>query len=465
MKEEEKTKEQLINELVEMRQWVAELEASETERKRAEEALRKHTHDLGERVKELNCLYDISKLVADSSISLQEILQGTVDLIPPTWQYPEVTCARITLEHQEFRTENFRETIWKQTGDIIVHGERIGTVEVCYLEERPESDGGPFLKEERSLLNIIAERLGTITERKRVEGALRESEERYRTIVEDMPALVCRFLPDGVLTFVNKHYCRYFNKRREELEGHNFFQFIPEEERKKVREHYASLTIENPVITYEHKVLAPDRTVRWQLWTDRALFDERGHPVEYQSIGEDITERVLTEEELAYMATHDPLTGLPNRMLFSDRLTLALAHAHRNQRKLSVMLLDLDQFKEVNDTLGHSVGDKLLQAVGKRLTSLLRKSDTAARMGGDEFLLLLPEIAGCEDVAKVAQEILEAIRRPFVFDGQEIHTTISIGIAMYPDDGEDADTLMKNADIAMYRAKDRGRDNYRHYSG
>ena len=151
-------------------------------------------------------------------------------------------------------------------------------------------------------------------------------------------------------------------------------------------------------------------------------------------------------------------------MLFNDRLNMALAHAHHGQLLLAVMLLDLDHFKDVNDTLGHSVGDELLQAVGERLASLLRKGDTVARMGGDEFMLLLPEIDRVEDAAKVAPKVLEAIREPFIFDGHELTITTSIGIAIYPEDGEDADTLMKNADIAMYRAKDGGRDNYQCYT-
>lgn len=177
-----------------------------------------------------------------------------------------------------------------------------------------------------------------------------------------------------------------------------------------------------------------------------------------------VEEKQRAEQQLAYMATHDALTGLPNRVLFNDRLTMALAHAHRNQRELAVMLLDLDHFKDVNDTLGHSVGDQLLQTVGDRLMSLLRKSDTVARMGGDEFMLILSEIPRVEDTAKIAQKILEAFRKPFVFDGHELHVTTSIGIAIYPYDGKDADMLMKNVDVAMYRAKNQGRDNYQYYS-
>ena len=178
----------------------------------------------------------------------------------------------------------------------------------------------------------------------------------------------------------------------------------------------------------------------------------------------EITERKRAEEIIRHLAYHDALTGLPNRMLFNDRLNLELAHAQRNQQKLAVMLLDLDHFKDVNDTLGHNVGDKLLQAVGERLTSLLRKSDTVARVGGDEFILLVPDAARVQHATRVAVKILEAFREPFEFDDHKLHITTSIGIALYPDDGEDADTLMKNADIAMYRAKDQGRDNYQRYT-
>jgi len=138
-----------------------------------------------------------------------------------------------------------------------------------------------------------------ITERKKAEEVLRKSEDRYRTVVEDMPALICRFVPDGTLSFVNNAYCQYFGKKYEELVGHDFFQFIPAEDREKVRGHYDSISREKPAITYEHQVIAPDGTIRWQRWTDRGLFDESGALVEYQSIGEDITERKRTEEDLA----------------------------------------------------------------------------------------------------------------------------------------------------------------------
>jgi len=194
----------------------------------------------------------------------------------------------------------------------------------------------------------------------------------------------------------------------------------------------------------------------------------------FQEVARDISHalsRIVMEEErrqaerkLAYGATHDSLTGLPNRALFGDRLHMALAQAQRNHRTLAVVLLDLDRFKGINDMLGHNVGDQLLEAVGKRLTSLMRKSDTVARWGGDEFILVLPEIARVEDVAKVSRRTLEAFRKPFVLGSHRLHITASIGIATYPNDGEDADTLIKNADTAMYRAKEQGRNNYQPWS-
>jgi diguanylate cyclase (GGDEF)-like protein len=170
-----------------------------------------------------------------------------------------------------------------------------------------------------------------------------------------------------------------------------------------------------------------------------------------------------TQETIRKLAYNDALTGLPNRTLFNDRLNMALAHGHRSGEKLAVMMLDLDRFKDVNDRLGHNVGDELLVCVGSRLINLLRASDTVARFGGDEFVLLLPDIAGAEGAIKIAEEILEVCRKPFLCSGHEVHTSTSIGIAIYPDDGGDAYTLIKHADVSMYHAKDSGRNNYQFY--
>jgi len=173
----------------------------------------------------------------------------------------------------------------------------------------------------------------------------------------------------------------------------------------------------------------------------------------------DITERTYAEEQIKHLAYHDALTGLPNRLLFKDRLTVALSHAQRDRTRLAVLFLDLDRFKVINDSLGHNIGDQLLQAVAARVQSCVRESDTIARLGGDEFTLLLP-LSRSEDAAPVAQKILEAIRYPFHMEGREFFITTSLGISLYPEDGTDAETLIKNADTAMYQAKELGRDNY-----
>ncbi len=175
----------------------------------------------------------------------------------------------------------------------------------------------------------------------------------------------------------------------------------------------------------------------------------------------DITERRQQQERLAFLAIHDALTELPNRVLFNDRLAQALANAARREKEIAVMMLDLDRFKKVNDTLGHSVGDRLLKAVAERLGRLLRKTDTVARLGGDEFMILLPEVSGPGSAGRVARRILRAFKQPFDLEDRKLPITASIGIASYPRDGQDVESLTKNADIAMYAAKEGGRNMFK----
>ena len=177
----------------------------------------------------------------------------------------------------------------------------------------------------------------------------------------------------------------------------------------------------------------------------------------------DITERMQTEEKIRQMAYHDSLTGLPNRKLFSDRLDIALAQAQRNQKKVGIAMLDLDNFKDVNDTLGHAMGDLFLKAMAERLSAELRDGDTVARFGGDEFMLILPDLKVIEDAIQVAQKIVDSFCKPFLVDTHQLVITTSIGIAVYPNDGTDEGMLLKNADIAMYQAKQAGRSRYQLY--
>jgi diguanylate cyclase (GGDEF)-like protein/PAS domain S-box-containing protein len=178
----------------------------------------------------------------------------------------------------------------------------------------------------------------------------------------------------------------------------------------------------------------------------------------------DVTERQRAEAAVKYQAFHDALTGLPNRVFYDRQLAVALANAQQAQSMLAVMFLDLDRFKVVNDTLGHAIGDLLLQGVVERMTDCIRQGDSIARWGGDEFTLLLPEISCREDATAIAMRILETFKPAFLLQGHSLYVTSSIGIAVYPHDGQDADTLLKNADTALYRSKQRGRNDYQHYT-
>jgi diguanylate cyclase (GGDEF)-like protein len=176
-------------------------------------------------------------------------------------------------------------------------------------------------------------------------------------------------------------------------------------------------------------------------------------------ISTDITERKDIEEHMQHMAQYDALTHLPNRALFNDRLQLAIAAAQRNKANLALMFIDLDKFKPVNDTYGHGVGDLLLKDVASRIQDCLRESDTAARIGGDEFVILLPTIATQQDASRVGEKILHALNQPFELMGHNLQISSSIGVAVYPKHGADEKLLVKSADIAMYHAKKHGRNN------
>jgi diguanylate cyclase (GGDEF)-like protein/PAS domain S-box-containing protein len=201
---------------------------------------------------------------------------------------------------------------------------------------------------------------------------------------------------------------------------------------------------------------------RWYDCRDRAIYWPDGRIVRME-IATDITSRKQSEEKIQQMAYHDSLTGLPNRKLFSDRLHIALAQAQRNKKGVGIAMLDLDNFKSVNDTLGHDLGDLLLKAAAGRLSAALRKGDAVARFGGDEFLLILHDLEVIEDAIQVAQKIVDLFSKPFLIDIHQLVVTTSIGIAVYPNDGIDEGILLKNADIAMYQAKQAGRDRYQLY--
>jgi diguanylate cyclase (GGDEF)-like protein/PAS domain S-box-containing protein len=298
-----------------------------------------------------------------------------------------------------------------------------------------------------------------ITERRRSERLLRESEARYRLLFERNLAGVYRTTADGRVLDANDAFARVFgyDSREEVLSVQASSFYFDNSERERM---IAEVRQQRALTNVEVRMRRRDGSAVWVL--ENMTMIEGTMPEILEGTVIDITDRKYAQEEIEYQAYHDVLTGLPNRLLFRDRISVALAHARRTARAVAVMFFDLDDFKNVNDSLGHTVGDRLLQAVGMRLVAAVRAEDTVARMGGDEFTVLLSDVADGRGAATVARKILDSISAPVVIDGHELKVTTSIGIAVFPGDGFDAETLLKNADRAMYRAKQLGRNNYQY---
>jgi len=296
-----------------------------------------------------------------------------------------------------------------------------------------------------------------ITGRKEAENALRESEARYRLMAENSTDLIARTTPNGYFVYASDAIRNLLGYEPAEVIGRHLRDFIHPDDRPALR----AIVPDASGHTFSYRATRRDGSVIWFESTSRALFDADGNMTEIISVSRDISERRRAEEQIEYQAYHDGLTGLPNRRLFRDRLTIALAHAKRQETPLVLMFLDLDRFKIVNDTLGHSLGDELLGIVAERLESVLREGDTIARMGGDEFTVLLTDLNDARDAARIAQKLLQTVARPLRVEGHELYVTTSIGIAVFPNDGDTAELLLKNADSAMYRAKEAGRNSYR----
>jgi diguanylate cyclase (GGDEF)-like protein/PAS domain S-box-containing protein len=296
-----------------------------------------------------------------------------------------------------------------------------------------------------------------VTERKMLEAELRLSEEKYRSILKEMEDAYYEVDLSGNFQFVNEATARHTGYSAEELIKMNFRQVTYEEDINPVFTAYNNVYRSGEANKgYAHRMVRKDGTIGYVEAAVSVLKDKQGAIVGFRCVSRDVTERKLLEQKLADMATHDFLTGLPNRILLNDRFQVALAQANRNNYKLGIMSLDLDHFKEVNDSMGHAVGDQLLKATGIRLSNILRSSDTVARLGGDEFLLLLQEIHYPEDAILIAEKIIDSCKEPLRITGFELHISTSIGICIYPDDGEDMDTLMRKSDAAMYFSKRHG---------
>jgi len=267
-----------------------------SQRKKAEEALKKKSYDLGERVKELKGLYGTSQLITDPDNTLEMVFQGTVDLMPPAWQYPEITCAKIVYGDREFKTANWKKTKWMQSSDIITMNERVGKIEVGYLEEKPEIDEGPFLKEERNLIDALARILGDFTERKRAEEVLRESEEKFRNLAEQSPNMI--FINKGGRVVYANQKCEELGYTIEEIlsKDFDFMGIIVPESRKLVKDNFSKHMKGEEVPPYEYTLITKDKSRIVGIHTTK-LIEYRGEQ-SILGIVTDITERKKAEEAL-----------------------------------------------------------------------------------------------------------------------------------------------------------------------
>ncbi len=328
--------------------------------------------------------------------------------------------------------------------------------------------------------------LNGVLHKQRLEQNIREvnqrleaSENRYRFIVNNSPDIIYMLDDEGRFAFVNDRVTGLLGYKPEEILGKHYSELVHKEDLEKARyafdERRTGVRASHDI---ELRLLCKDTSLPYRYFESRSITIELNAMGMYQKkhsgddkgffgtygVARDISERKRAEEIINFQLYHDLLTNLPNRALFRDRLNLAISQARRQDSQLAVMFLDMDRFKVINDSLGHLAGDQLLQAVAGRLTTCLRDSDTLARVGGDEFNLLIPDITGREDAVMIATKIFDQLKQPVQLEGHEVFVSFSIGIALFPQDGASMEVLIKNADMAMYHTKSHGKNGYEFFS-
>jgi diguanylate cyclase (GGDEF)-like protein/PAS domain S-box-containing protein len=301
-----------------------------------------------------------------------------------------------------------------------------------------------------------------ITERKRAEESVRESEVLYRTLVETSPDAVLVAERDGRVLMANRRAAELVGlDNTDDLRGRNALEFVAPSDHQRLSDSFAKASGSIVIRDVEYTVVTKDGVSLPAELSVSRVPSASGEYGAIMAVARDISERKRAEETIRYLAFHDALTGLATRSVLIDRTNNALATARRERSMLGLLFLDIDKFKEINDSVGHAVGDETLQQIARDLQQLVREGDTIARMGGDEFVILLPRISDTAEAVSVAERVLARIREPRLAISRSAIVTASIGIALYPTHGADAEALLRHADIAMYEAKNRGGNGYR----
>ena len=299
-----------------------------------------------------------------------------------------------------------------------------------------------------------------ITERKHLEI----ERQKLSLAIEQSPTMFMITDTDGRIEYVNKKFMEVTGYTLEEVKGKNPRIFKSGETPPEVYKELWDTLKSGKEWKGEFHNKKKNGELFWEMNSISSIKDERGSITHFLAVKEDVTKRKWAEETIVHLAYHDALTDLPNRFLMQDRFNQALSQARRRKKLVGLMLLGIDRFKGVNEMAGHSVGDQVLQAVAKRLSGCVREVDTVARLGGDEFMILLPEMNFVEEAATIAQQILDVIKPSFNYNGHELNLTCSVGVSVYPHDGEDVESLLKDAETALGRAKQQGRNNYKLYT-
>ena len=332
---------------------------------------------------------------------------------------------------------------------------------LCWVWER-----GVGIYDEQGTAIAIEGFIQDITPKKHQEQALQNAETRYRSIFENAIEGIFQTSASGQYFAANPALAKIYGYDSTEDLMNDLVNIQTQLYVDPARRDDFKLLMDmnGKVQNFESQVYRKDGEVIWISENARTVTNDAGEILYYEGTVEDITERRTHEERIQHQATHDSLTGLPNRYLLEDRLRHAINYAERYHTRLAVAFLDLDQFKHINDSQGHDIGDQLLLTIAERLQALLRDSDTVVRLGGDEFIILLSSVFKTEDITHTMQRVLAAISTPVILNGLEFNITCSIGISIYPEDGTKASVLLKNADTAMYKAKESGKNNFQYFT-